>query len=252
MCLAWAALALWCLGFPTQAVRRGQEALALAQELAHPLSLAMAQYWVALLHYHRREAAVVQALGESLRTLATAQGFPPYIHIGICLRDWALAMQDEGAAGLTQLRRGMAAVLATGQEVLRPFGLVLLAEVAGHLGQVEEGLRLLAEARTVLEANAQGDRLSEMYRLQGELLLRQGTPDRTQAETCLQQALTIARQQQAKSWELRVATSLARLWQQQDKCAAASDLLGPVYGWFTEGFDTADLQEAKTLLEELT
>ena len=104
---------------------------------------------------------------------------------------------------------------------------------------------LLAEAVSVLEANGQGDLLPEAYRLQGALLLRQAAPDATQAEACFQQALTIARQQQARSWELRAATSLSRLWQQQGKCQEAHDLLAPVYGWFTEGFDTADLQEAQ-------
>ena len=128
---------------------------------------------------------------------------------------------------------------------------VLLAEVAGHAGQVEEGLRLLAEALAALEASGRGDLRAETYRLQGALLLRQTTSDATQAEACFQQALAIARHQQAKSWELRAATSLSRLWQEQGKRTEAYELLAPIYGWFTEGFDTADLQEAKALLEEL-
>ena len=154
-------------------------------------------------------------------------------------------------AGLAQMHQGLAAVLATGQELSRPLCLVLLAEAAGHAGQVEEGLRLLAEALAVFEASGRGDLLAEVYRLQGELLLRQAVPDAAQAEACFQQALTIARRQQAKSWELRAAMSLSRLWQQQGKRAEARELLAPIYGWFTEGFDTADLQEAKALLEEL-
>jgi predicted ATPase len=121
----------------------------------------------------------------------------------------------------------------------------------GHAGQVAEGLCLLAEALEALEINAQGDMRAEAHRLQGELLLRQPTPDMVQAETCFQQSLTIARRQQAKSWELRTALSLSRLWQQQGKRAAAYELLAPIYGWFTEGFGTADLQEAKALLEAL-
>jgi predicted ATPase len=131
------------------------------------------------------------------------------------------------------------------------FGLALLAEAAGHTGQVAEGLRLLAEAQAMFETSGRGDMLTEVYRLQGELLLRQTIPDATHAEACFQQALIIARRQQAKSWELRAATSLARLWQQQGKRQEAHDLLAPVYGWFTEGFDTADFQEAQALLEEL-
>jgi len=112
--------------------------------------------------------------------------------------------------------------------------------VAGHAGQIEEGQALLAEALAALEANGQGNLLAEVYRLQGALLLCQATPDEAHAEVCFQQALTIARRQQAKSWELRAAMSLSRLWQRQGQRAEASDLLTPIYGWFTEGFDTAD------------
>jgi predicted ATPase len=160
-------------------------------------------------------------------------------------------MQGQGEAGLAQMHQGLAAVLATGNEAARPRYLILLAELSGPAGQVEEGLRLVAEALRAFEAGGQGDMLAEAYRLQGALLLRQSTPDPTQAETCFQQALTIARRQQAKSWELRAATSLARLWQRQGKRAEAHALLAPIYGWFTEGFDTADLQEASVLLAEL-
>jgi predicted ATPase len=117
---------------------------------------------------------------------------------------------------------------------------------------VEEGLRLLAEALPALEANAQGDSLAEVYRLQGELFWRQATPDVAQAEACLQQALTVARQQQARSWELRAAMSLSRLWQCQGKRDQARVLLAPIYGWFSEGFDTADLLDARALLEALS
>ena len=161
----------------------------------------------------------------------------------------------------------MAAILATEQTVSRPFCLILLAEVAGHIGQVAEGRRWLAEALVALEASGRGDLLAETYRLQGELLLQSRVqspesevlppdlgPHRAldvEAEACFQQALAVARRQQAKSWELRAATSLARLWRQQGKYSEAYDLLAPVYGWFTEGFDTADLQDARALLEEL-
>jgi predicted ATPase len=128
---------------------------------------------------------------------------------------------------------------------------MLLAEALGHTGQVEAGLRLLAEVLVELEASRQGYLLAEAHRLQGVLLQQQVVPEPTQAEACWRWALAIARRQQAKSWELRAAMSLSRLWQQQGKRAEAYDLLAPVYDWFTEGFDTADLQEAKTLLEEL-
>jgi class 3 adenylate cyclase/predicted ATPase len=250
-CLVHAALTLWCLGYPAQALRRSQEALALAQELAHPYSLGLARHYAASLLHHRREASAVQAQAEALLTLATAQGFPLWAGFGTCWGGWALAMQGQGAAGLAQLHQGMTAVLATGQELGRPFCLVLLAEAAGQVGQVDEGLRLLAEALMALEESRRGDLLAEAYRLQGELLLRRAVPEAAQAEACFQQALAIAHRQQAKSWELRAAMSLSRLWQRQGKRAEAYELLAPIYGWFTEGFDTADLQEAKVLLEAL-
>jgi predicted ATPase len=251
MCLVCTAQTLWCLGYPTQAVRRHQEALALAQALIHLLSLPLTQQWAAWLHYRRREVLAVHVQAETLLSLATAQGFPLYVGYGTYWRGWALAMQGQGEAGLAQMHQGLAAVLATGNEAARPRYLILLAELSGPAGQVEEGLRLVAEALRAFEAGGQGDMLAEAYRLQGALLLRQSTPDPTQAETCFQQALTIARRQQAKSWELRAATSLARLWQRQGKRAEAHALLAPIYGWFTEGFDTADLQEASVLLAEL-
>jgi predicted ATPase len=251
-CLGVAAQALWCLGYPEQAVQRSQEALAQAQKLAHPYSLAAAHHWATSLHYRRREALAVQVQAEALLALATAQQFPVWVGHGTCWHGWVQAMQGEDAAGLAHIHQGMAAVLATGQALFWPLHLVLLAETAGHVGQVEDGLRLLAEARTMMEANGQGDMLAETYRLQGALLLRQAVPNVAQAEACFQQSLTVARHQQARSWELRTATSLSRLWQSQGKRAAAYDLLAPVYGWCTEGFDTADLQEARALLEDLS
>jgi predicted ATPase len=251
MCLGAVANALWCLGFPAQAVQWSQEALALAQALAHPFSLGSAQHWAASLYYHCRDIPKVQALADALLALATTQGFPLFVGFGTVWRGWALAVQGASEAALAQLRQGLATMVAIGQERERPLGLVMLAEAAGHAGQIEEGLCLLAEALMVLEANGQGDLLAEVYRLQGALLLCQSVPDAAQAETCFHQALDVARQQQAKSWELRAATSLARLWQSQGKGAEAYALLAPIYEWFTEGFDTADLQEAKALLEEL-
>jgi predicted ATPase len=250
-CLTHAALTLWCLGSPAQAVLRSQEALALAQELAHPHSLALAQHFAALLHHRRREAPAVQKQAEALLALASAQGFPLWVGFGTCWRGWMLAAEGQGAAGMAQMHRGLAALLATGQALARPLCLVLLAEAAGHTGQVAEGLRLLGEALTAFEECGRGDMLAEAYRLQGELFLRQALPDATQAEACFHQALTIARRQQGKAWELRAAMSLSRLWQQQGKRDEARELLAPIYGWFTEGFDTADLQEAKALLAEL-
>jgi len=251
ICLECAAQALWCLGYPAQALRRSQEARALAQGLAHPLSLALTQYWAAFLHHRRREVRAVQAQAEALVALATTQGFPLYVGHGTYWRGWARVLQGQGEAGLALMHQGLTALLALGNEAARPRYLGLLAEAAGHVGQVEEGLRLVVDALTAFETSGQGDMLTEVYRIQGELLQRQDIPDRAQAEVCFQQALALARRQEAKAWELRAAMSLARLWQQQGQRAEAYELLAPIYSWFTEGFDTPDLQEAKALLAAL-
>jgi predicted ATPase len=155
---------------------------------------------------------------------------------------------------MAQMRQGLAAWRATGAEVFRPHYLALLAEAYGKAGQAEQGLTVLAEALAIVERTGEHWWEAESYRLKGELLLAQAGEERPAvkaAEDCFQQALAMARRQQAKSLELRAAMSLARLWQHQEKRAEARQLLAEIYGWFTEGFDTADLQEAKALLEEL-
>ena len=214
-CLVTAAHTLWCLGYPAQARRRAQEALTLAQALAHPHSLAFAQQWAAVLHHCHREVPAVLAHAEALLALAAEEGFHLYAALGTFWRGWAVAMQGQGEAGLAQMHQGLAAVSATGNDLARPFCLVTLAEAAGHADQVGAGLRLLTEALTEIEVSGQGFLLAEAYRLQGAFLLRQA--DAVRAEACLHQALTVARRQHAKSWELRAAMSLGQLWQQQGK-----------------------------------
>src|SRR4030095_3236861 len=160
-------------------------------------------------------------------------------------------MQGQGEAGMAQVRQGMPAGRATGAALAVPFLCTLLAEVADGLGHTADGLQALVEAHTLVEQHEERVWEAEVYRLRGVLLLRQaGTPPR-EAEAWLQRALDVARHQAAKSLELRAAMSLSRLWQQQGKRAEAYELLAPIYGCFTEGFDTADLQEAKMLLEAL-
>ena len=169
-CLFDAALTLWYLGYPAQAVRRSLEALALAQKLAHPLSLAQAQHFAAFLHHHRREALVVQRQAESLLLLATAQGFPLYVGHGTCWLGWALAILGQGEAGLAQIRQGMEAVLATGQTLTRPLYLILLAEAAGYAGEIEEGLCWLRSWRRPLPSSSvrrKSTSRSKAYRVQG-------------------------------------------------------------------------------------
>jgi predicted ATPase len=193
----------------------------------------------------------VHQQAEAVVALATEQGFPLYVALGTSFRGWALAMQGQGEEGLAQIRQGIAAFRATGAALNIPYNCILLAEASAHLGRPEDGLQVLAEAHTLMEQHDERWWEAEIHRLRGVLLLRQPVSPQAEAEACFQQALTVARHQQAKSLELRAAMSLARLWQQQGKRVEAYELLAPVYGWFTEGFDTADLQEAKTLLDAL-
>jgi predicted ATPase len=250
-CLSYGAWPLWQLGYPDQALTRSNEALTLAQELSHPLSLAAALGYAAMLHYSRREGPATQERAEANMALASEKGFPQYLAVGMIMRGWALAMQGQGEEGIAQLRQGLAAHRAAGAEVARSRDLALLAEAYGKVGQTEAGLSVLAEALAVVDQTGERYWEAELHRLQGELLLGLSTDNTTEAEACFHQALAIARRQEAKSLELRAAMSLSRLWQQQGKSQEAHDLLAPIYGWFTEGFDTADLQEAKALLEEL-
>ncbi len=268
--LSYAALALWLLGYPDQALKRNHEALALAQEVSHPFSLAFALDVASIFHQYRREEQVAQERAEAVIRCSTEQGFLLWLAFGTMLRGWALAEQERGEEGIAQLRQGLSAFRATGAEAGRAHHLTLLAEAYGKVGQAEEGLSVLAEA---LEAVAKsGERFYEveLYRLYGELSLRMGEREtgrtgkeekiahspihpfaHSSPEECFLKAIEIARKQQAKSLELRATMSLARLWQQQGKQKEAHQMLSEIYNWFTEGFDTKDLQEAKMLLEEL-
>ena len=250
LCRIFAAWALWSLGYPDQGLARSQEALTLAQQSAHPFSLAFALCWTAVFHQFRREMRLTQERAEAAISLAKEQGFPLWVAYSSILRAWAL-VQGQAKEGLEQLHQGMMAWRATAAEIFRPYCLALLAEAYGTLGEPEAGLTALAEALTLADTTGERWYEPELYRLKGTLLLQQSSDNATAAETCFHHALDIARNQQAKSLELRAATSMAYLWQQQGTRQEAYDLLTPVYGWFTEGFDTADLKDAKALLDEL-
>jgi len=250
-CRQYSAWALWLLGYPEQALSRVHEALAVAQDLAHPLSRAFARWVAAIVTQLRRDVPAVYTQAEATVALATEQGFPDCAALGTIVRGWALAMQGQGEEGLAQVCQGIAAFRATGAAVHMPYFRTVLAAVYDRLGHTQDALQALAEAHTLVEQHEERYWEAEVYRLRGVLLLRQEVTQHEEAEAYFQRALDVARRQEAKSLELRAATSLARLWQQQGKRAAAHDLLAPIYGWFTEGFDTADLQEAKALLEEL-
>jgi predicted ATPase len=257
ICLSYAAFALGLLGYPDQALKKIHEDLSLARELSHPLSLAFALNWAARLHQLRREGRKSQELAETAMTLSNEHMFAQPLAQGTMNCGWALAAQGQVEEGMAQMREGVAAFRATGSEVMLPYYLALLAEMHGKVEEVEEALTLLAEAFALEHKTGEGLYEAELYRLKGELTLQSGAQSwesgaQKEAEACFQRALEVARHQQSKSLELRAATSLSRLWQQQGKRDEAQELLGDTYGWFTEGFDTADLKEAKALLKELS
>jgi predicted ATPase/class 3 adenylate cyclase len=248
-CHQLAAPSLWLLGYPDQAVANSQAALALAQQLAHPYTLTLALYFAAMVHHLRRDVPLTQARAEALMTVATDQEFPLHVAQAMPLRGWTLTENGQGEEGIAQIHQGLAAYQATGATRDRPYYLALLAEASAKVGQTTEGLEALAEALATLAKSGVPWWEAELYRLRGELLL--SADNEAAAEACFHQALDIAPRRQARSLELRAAMSLARLWQRQGKHAEAYQLLTPIYGWFTEGFDTADLKEAKALLDEL-
>lgn len=266
--LSYTAWVLLQLGYPDQALQKSQAARTLGQELAYPFSLAGAWVLATLLHQFRRDRPLTQECAEAAITLAREQGFPTWFGQGTVLQGWARAEQGQTEEGIAQIRQGLATCQAVGTGVYHSYLLALLAEAYGKAGQAEEGLATLAEALTWVDKSGERFYEAELYRLKGELTLQKLSVARSQlpvinpqsltstaqpeAEACFQKAIEIARRQQAKSLELRATMSLARLWQQQGKKDEARQLLAEIYGWFTEGFDTKDLQEAKALLEELT
>jgi DNA-binding winged helix-turn-helix (wHTH) protein/class 3 adenylate cyclase/predicted ATPase len=250
---------LWSLGYPDRALRKSQEALALAKRLSHTYTCVYALDFAARLRLLRREAQPALNLAEVEITHAREHGFARFLAVGIALRGWALTQQGAVEEGLTQLRQAAATLQELGGSLRQIDVFAMLAEAYGRGGHIEEGLGILTEALARVHKNGECHYEAELYRLKGELLLQDGKSqgakgqrqEREDAEECFLQAIDVARQQRAKSLELRAVMSLGRLWQQQDKCTEAHQMLAESYGWFTEGFDTLDLQEAKILLEEL-
>jgi class 3 adenylate cyclase/predicted ATPase len=246
------AYTLWLLGYPDQALARAHDALALATKLAHPFNDAFALLCASLIGQLRGEGEEVYDRAEAAVTLSTEQGFTLWLSGSIILRGWALTVRGQREAGLRQIHRGLADWRASGAELTLPYFLALLAEGYGTLNQAKAGLDALKEAWEVIERTGERWSEAELHRLKGQLLLQQSPDNATETESCFHQAIAIAQNQSAKSWELRATSSLARLWQSQGKRDQARELLEPVYSWFTEGFDTADLIDAKTLLDELS
>ncbi|MGE0820668.1 MAG: adenylate/guanylate cyclase domain-containing protein [Candidatus Binatia bacterium] len=282
-CLAFSALVLWVLGYPDQALMRGREALARARQLANPFRLAWTLNFTTMLYQYRRESQDVHAQANALMTLSTEQGFPYWLALGTVWQGWALAGDGQVKEGIARIQQGTSTFRATGAELAWSYWLALLGETQLKGGQVEDGLTSIAKALVFVDRTGERLHETELYRLKGQLTLQQQSkvqslkskdtepqplnPDpHGEAEACFLQAIAIARKQQAKSLELRATMSLVRLRQQQaaqhesritnhvsrTKLAEAHRMLSELYNWFTEGFDTKDLQEAKALLEELS
>jgi DNA-binding SARP family transcriptional activator len=243
------AMALWHLGYPDQAVQLIDATVVQATEIAHLYSLAAVLQWSVWLHQLRREPALVQAQAEQVVTLARQHNFPYWYYRGLVLEGWARMQQGQVAAGIARMEEGLSAKKAMAAHLHAPPFMVMLAEAYGRAGEPARGLAILDEALAQVVATGERFGEAEIYRYQGELRLMQGAPT-PEVEALLLRGLAVARQQEAKSLELRAALSLARLWQQRRR-SEAHDLLAGVYTWFSEGFDTADLIDARTLLAAL-
>lgn len=259
--LCHAAWVLWFLGQPAESLKRMNEGLSLARELSEPHGLAHALFFAAILSQLRGEAQLAQERAEAAVAFATEHGLLLYQAHATVARGWALAEQGIEEEGIEQMRQGVAAHQATSTEVMRAHFLALLAEALGRAGQHEEGLRILEDALSLIHHNGERYYQAELYRLKGELLLKQSKLRKSsgshrsvfaQAEGWFNESVEIARQQKAKSWELRAVMSMARLYRDHGKHADGRRLLRQVYDSFTEGFDTVDLREAKALLDELS
>jgi predicted ATPase len=250
-CLLFKALILLCQGFPERALAINKEGLAAAYNLGHAFTTSQALYLTCLLHQIRRERRVVQERARALMALATEHGLVGWAPSGAILHGWAVADGGETLAGIAELRQGLAAKEAIGVLQHTPSGLGLLAGLSIAIQNSGEALSVLDEALARVNRLEERWFEAELYRLKGDALLILSPERAAEAEACYHQALAVARDQGASLWELRAATSLARLWRNQSRRAEARDLLAPVYGWFTEGFETADLKDAKALLDEL-
>jgi class 3 adenylate cyclase/predicted ATPase len=242
-------IVLFCLGYPDQAFGQSNAAIAEARRLAHPPSLAVSLNMSILPLWLVGDNAALEERADEMDALATEQGFASWRAMGNIYRGWLKVKNGDVMEGISLLRSGSISSRATGADVWRPYHITLLAAACEIAGKIEEALTQLEEASEIVARTGVRWLAAELNRHKGQLLLRQGHTEA--AEELYRKALTIAREQDAKLWELRAAVSLARLRRDQGRTAEAHDLLAPIYGWFTEGFDTADFKEAKVLLDGL-
>ncbi|MGH8563439.1 MAG: hypothetical protein ACREXW_04870 [Gammaproteobacteria bacterium] len=258
LCLHLASVALQVLGYPDQALARSQEALALAEALSHPFILTHELASNAYFYQLRREGRTAQARAEAAIALVSEHGFSPlWGAYRMLVRGWALSEQGQAEEGIASMHHALDVYQTVGYCLWQPYNLGLLAEALGKAGRAPEGLAVLGEALATARRTGERSPEAELYRLKAELMLEpleSGVPSRqaeSEAEACFLKAIETARQQEAKLFELRAVMSLGRLRMRQGRQAEARSELAEIYGWFTEGFDTKDLQEARALLGEL-
>jgi predicted ATPase len=223
----------------------------LAEELAHPFSRAVALAYDATLHQFQGDCLTTQRQADALLATSSEYGFTYYHAWATILHGWAIAMHGKARRGIAELQQGIAAMCAAGTELRRSYFLSLLAEACGASGEARDGLAVIADALTLSETTGERWKDAELHRLRGELLLASGASE-SDAECSFRSAIEVARRQEAKMPELRAAVSLARLERRQGRRAEAREMLAPIYEWFTEGFDSRDLIDARALLEELS
>jgi predicted ATPase len=251
VCLTHDAWTLWQFGYPDQALKLGNEALALTRRLSNPFSQALCGVFLGVLRQYRRDAHAVQEIAEGVIAQSAEQGFIEWLADATALRGWAMAQGGHHEEGITQIREGLAASHAIGLELWRPYFLCLLAEAYMQMDRIDDGMAALTEALATADEHENWHNRAEIHRLKGELLLKQNASSTAEARSCFQRAIEIARKQSAKSWDLRATISLARLLRDTGRRGEARTMLAGIYNWFTEGFDTPDLKDAKALLDEL-
>jgi predicted ATPase len=242
---------LWQLGFPEASCNDGERALKNARENGHPSTLMYALHAANFNHICCGNYAVANTRVDELLALANESESLFWKALDTEVLGWLFALTGKPSDAVRAITSGMTSLRASGATIAEPFYLSHLAGAYADLGQLDDARRCLDDAIEKVDRSNEKWCEAEVHRAAGEIALKSAARDPAKAEAHFDRALTVARQQQTKSWELRVAMSMARLWQAQGKRDEARDLLAPVYGWFTEGFDTLDLKEAKTLLDEL-
>ncbi|MGI9477797.1 MAG: AAA family ATPase, partial [Hyphomicrobiaceae bacterium] len=251
-CRAYAGKTLWLMGYPEQSLVSMQGSLSLATQLDHHFSHAFALCIAAMGLQFRGDGQSVYERADAGVNLSTEHGFPHWLAFSKVMRGWAVANLGQTDEGLSQIGEGLSDWRSTGAGLFVPYYLSLKAEAYSDLEKIDAGLDALGEALEATQRTGEVWWNAELHRRRGALLLRKTSPDVPQAESCFQEALLVAQRQQAKSFELRAAMNLAQLWRDKGKLNDARDVLAPVYDWFTEGSDTADLKHARVLLDEFS